>query len=492
MASHVIVVDISLKRATVRVTPGSYLSDILEEACEKFCVQPTEYTLKHNNKSLDLSRTFRLSGLSSGARLELVLASRSPTPVSVALQLPAAYASLVPNGRITESFSSDTTLWLILRRFELTAGINMNFTARRAIQQGEREDSEESSLSFYERPVLNIMGREVWKFGDLQKTLRQLGFSNGTCLIKLDFRKTSQPYKEVMMQIKEYFEVEYPSRSEKELIDQNPHGSPETDKKSASELSEVSSKKQRISSEVNSDEKLKTNCISKIGPEFTEPLTCNQVDRQISVYAPPSTQIPRAATIPYNGDDFEPTIAHAKLHQSRLLNSSQNTRLPSDAEIENINREKAERLASTSRISIKIRFPDQSSIVSSFLAQETGANIYQFTASLIIDESRPFKLIWHNKGPQIIPNNNKQLVKDLGFQNRMLINFSWENGEESGKKRASVLKPRYSMNAEEIPVPDVTVDEVVETKEFMEKEINSFEKKKPKVVGKWFKGLIKN
>ncbi|RKF71290.1 putative ubx domain protein [Golovinomyces cichoracearum] len=493
MASHVIVVDTTLKRAIVKVTPGNYLSDILEEACEKLGVQPTQYSLKHNNKSLDLSRTFRLSGLSSGARLELILASRSPTPVSVALQLPPAYTSSVPNGRITECFSSNTTLWLILRKFESMAGTNMNFTARRTQQQGEREGSEEGSLSFYERPVLNIMGREVWKFGDLQKTLRQLGFSNGTCLIKLDFRKTNQPYEEVMIQIKEYFEVEYPLKSEKEIMDQNPHGSSESDKKSARESSELLSEEQKmISTEVNSGEKLKTDCITKFGQESTEPLICNPADRQISVYAPPSTQLPRAATVPYNSGDFEPTTAHAKLHQSRLSNSSQNKRLLSDAEIENLNREKAEKLANTSRISIKIRFPDQSSILSSFLAKETGANLYQFTTGLIVDESRPFKLTWHDRGPKRIPNNNKQLVKDLGFQNRMLINFSWENGAEISKERALVLKPEYTRKAEEIPVPNVAVDEVADIKEPTEKEINILENKKQKVVGKWFKGLIKN
>ena len=97
MASNVVVIDAAAKRYVIKTTPGKHLSEVLEEACSKFGVNATQYGLKygesqptwrqgcvandgfprHNNKQIDLSKPIRLSGLSSGAKLELVQLSKS-------------------------------------------------------------------------------------------------------------------------------------------------------------------------------------------------------------------------------------------------------------------------------------------------------------------------------------------------------------------------------------------------------------------------------
>ena len=46
MASHVVVIDTSFRRAQIKVTPGTYVSDILEEACTKFGLKASNYGLK--------------------------------------------------------------------------------------------------------------------------------------------------------------------------------------------------------------------------------------------------------------------------------------------------------------------------------------------------------------------------------------------------------------------------------------------------------------
>ena len=46
MASHVVVIDTSFRRAQIKVTPGKYVSDILEEACTKFGLKASNYGLK--------------------------------------------------------------------------------------------------------------------------------------------------------------------------------------------------------------------------------------------------------------------------------------------------------------------------------------------------------------------------------------------------------------------------------------------------------------
>ncbi|KHJ30611.1 putative ubx domain protein [Erysiphe necator] len=480
MASNVVVIDTSFRRATIKVTPGTYLTDILEEACRKFNVQQTLYDLKYKTKSLDLFQTFRQSGLASGSKLELVLASRSSTPVSVALDLPAAYASLASNCRIVEKFSNDTTIWLILRKFESKFGDALNITARGATKDCSVMKDEGNKI-FYEIPVLNVMGRELSNFEDFQKTLRQLGFNSGTCLIKLSFKKTNQLLEEAQQHIQDYFQVDCDLKTEDPELLTESFASLE---KYHEDSTDVFSKEAITVSEA-SNQQISTLEGDKIL------LSDSDQNRSLEIFAPPSNQIPRAASIPHNDADFEPTITHAKLHQSRLQSDSQNKRLLSDIEKERVEKEKEDKVAKISEVSIKIRFPDQSTIVSTFSAEETGLNLYQFTTNLIEEEERPFKLTWHNKGPQIIPKDDKKLVRHLGFQNRMLVNFSWDGPKNDAAEKRPILKLKYANQAREVVHPIIPTSEEPDNIESLEKVDVGVQGKNQKKVGKWFKGLIK-
>ncbi|KAI7091816.1 hypothetical protein KC352_g40461, partial [Hortaea werneckii] len=89
MASNVFVVDSSLKRTQIKVTPSTTLKEVLDQACRNKKLKPEEFTLKtQNGKTVDLSQPFRLSGLTAGAKLQLTQASRSTGVVNLALQLP--------------------------------------------------------------------------------------------------------------------------------------------------------------------------------------------------------------------------------------------------------------------------------------------------------------------------------------------------------------------------------------------------------------------
>jgi tether containing UBX domain for GLUT4 len=46
MASHVVVIDTTARRVTVKTTPGKYLSDVLDEACAKLGLDASLYGLK--------------------------------------------------------------------------------------------------------------------------------------------------------------------------------------------------------------------------------------------------------------------------------------------------------------------------------------------------------------------------------------------------------------------------------------------------------------
>lgn len=157
---------------------------------------------------MDLSLAFRLTGLTSGAKLELVQLSRSPSVVTVAIQLPESEARGVPNGRLLDKFPSSTTLWHILRKFEAGVaggGSTRNLTAR-GVPSTDNGGTGAGRL-FYEIPVLQTLGREMSTFADLQKSLAQLGFNSGNILLRLSFRRTEEPLEVAMVKIQDYFKV---------------------------------------------------------------------------------------------------------------------------------------------------------------------------------------------------------------------------------------------------------------------------------------------
>lgn len=475
MASHVVVLHTSGRRVKIQVTPTKYVADVFEEACQKLGLESVSYDLKISSRPLDLSQTLQQSGLPSGSKLELVLASRTPAPVSVALELPHDLASAASSKRLTEKVSSNTTLWMVLRKFELTDGLSLNLTARGRLG----EDSGDSSVAgrmFYEMPVLNIMGRQFSKFIDLQKTLRQIGFHSGTCLIRLEFKRTDQLIREAMKQMTEYFE-EVPTEPTPDAADKS-----QSLPTSASQDLQDSQKGTFRLEDVSDT----PSAAGLITSPATSNLAAETGDRPITVFRPPKSSVPQAASIPHQEDDYEPTAAHAKLHQNRLLGYSRNVRLLSDVENEQLEKAKAARLEDITEVTIKIRFPDQTTSVSSFKPDETGYHLYAFVSKLIVEETRPFKLIWRDRGPRVVPNDEKKLVNDLGFGSRMLIYFTWEGTVEPNDK-TTVLKSQYLENSSEVTVFGLN-SQIKESHESEEKRPGT---KKQKGVGKWFKGIGK-
>jgi tether containing UBX domain for GLUT4 len=49
MASHVTVIATDLRRATVKVTPATYMTDVLQEACKKLNLTSDRYLLKYGS-----------------------------------------------------------------------------------------------------------------------------------------------------------------------------------------------------------------------------------------------------------------------------------------------------------------------------------------------------------------------------------------------------------------------------------------------------------
>ncbi|KAL9037028.1 MAG: hypothetical protein Q9214_005877 [Letrouitia sp. 1 TL-2023] len=534
MASTVTVFDSSAHRATIKTSPNKVLSDILQEACVKLGVDASYRGLKYRNKTVDLSNPMRLSGLSPGAKLELVVLSRSPSVVSVALQLLDPTDQGSSDTRLTDQFPSSTTLWLVLRKFESSAP-HRNYTARHVSKFVSGDNG--AGRLYYETPVLNIMGREISSFTDLQKSLAQFGFNSGSVLLRLSFRASETPLEEALEQIGHYFDPgEYDEKTRLQA------GSEVGIKSKAETLPNISAEDNGnavLSSRSDSPPKAENNSntvlprpdshpqgekdsngllpsrsdaplenppnwnlseatsLSKplaesYPPPTSSPIGTTPDQRAFTIYAPSSSTTPKAARQAFNENDYEPTVAHAKLHQSRLAKSGRNKTLLSDDEILAQRRAQAQKLAEIISIEIKIRFPDQCSAVREFTNSETALSLYDFVRGLLDKETEPFLLSFTSaKGPKTVPcNSTDKLISDIGMTGKTLVNFQWDQNASLGAKTSPVLKDKYNQRAKEIEVkelPEADEPERIRSNVGLSNKTNTGEQKRKPGVPKWLK-----
>lgn len=467
MSSHVVVIDSTARRATIKTNPSKPLADVLQEACSKLGLDASQYGLKHQSKQVDLSLIFRLSSLSSGAKLELVQLSKSPSVVTVAVQLPQSEAQGAPNGRLLDKFPSTTTLWLVLRKFEAGVagnGSTRNLTARAAPATDSGNNG--TGRLYYQTPVLQAMGRELSEFSDLQKSLAQLGFNSGNVLFRLSFRTTQQPFEEAVAMIDKYFES---------LGEENKVGAPAA-------ATNVDQPAQLIepTATINEAEAMDTQDnitqptelpVSEVQTEAVAPLVS---DRPVTVYKPPTNTTPQSALTSYNEEDYVPSVEHAKSHQGRLNQLSKNVRLPSDKEIAEKAAAEQEKLAAITEIDVKVRFPEQSQVVAKFKQTDTGSTLYNFVRGCLNAKftNEKFLLVVFGataKQPrtspgsssQTIPDSDQQyLIKDQGLRGRVLVNFTWIDKNQAtamaaATRTTTLLKPELSSQAQDIRIPTV-------------------------------------
>ena len=441
----------------------------------------------------------RLAGLSSGAKLDLVFSSRSPSVVSLALQLPEPDAQ--GSNRLTDKFASDTTLWMVLRKFESNAeGAKRNFTGR-GVPRPENHGSGAGRL-FFETPVIQVMGRELSSFTDLQKTLAQLGYNSGSALLRLTFRTTETPLEEAMQEIGQYFGDIETQNTEIRAAGSDTIATAESIKDMnkplvAPDISNSHSTQDPMSHHPHTPSEALNSTSDKITPENTPqeqkikaPENGNP-HRPVTVFAPSSSNTPRAASQAFNEKDYEPTIDHAKLHQSRLASTGTNKRLLSDAELAHQAEAQAQKYSNAKEVEIKVRFPDQMQTISKFSNLDNANTLYNFVRGLMARENEPFSLQFSSaSGPRSMPSGAHgeiKLISGLGMVGRVLVNVVWEEGVSAEARGSSVLKEQYRQQAREIEVKEIEGTTVEDKPPSLTKNTSKEEKERKGGVPKWLK-----
>jgi tether containing UBX domain for GLUT4 len=478
MSSQVTVIGPSARRHVVKTTPSTSLNDVLEQACTKMRLDPAQYGLKHNNKAVDLSRTMRLSGLTSGAKLELTMLSRSPSVVSVALQLPSGT-------RLLDKFPSNTTLWLILRKFEsgvAGGGTKENLTVR-GIPKTNGQGG--SGRLYHEEPVLQIMGRDYGSFTDLQKSLGQIGFKDGNVLLKLSFRQSETPLEEAIQHMNEYFESAE--------LDANPSEKTEASGPAKSVSSPQPSQTEAPGAESELPDKVEA--ADQMDKDTTGSASTTIANRPTSIYRPPTSSTPQAAQTPHNPADYVPTVEHAKVHQASLAKAGQNQRLLTDTELTAQAAERTARRASITSVTIKVRFPDESSAIAPFTQTDTAEDLYRYVEGLLRSGvTEPFEVAFAGpKGKMILlARNNQKLIGQVGLEGKVLVQVRWAEGASSDAKKGPSLRKEVAGLGREMEVAKVPEINDAEEEKATPGKANlapakTDAKEKGKGIPKWFK-----
>ncbi|KAF2474561.1 uncharacterized protein BDR25DRAFT_215245 [Lindgomyces ingoldianus] len=482
MSSHVVVVNAAAKTVKIPTTPVKYLTEVRDEACKKFNVGADQFTLKYNNKPISLSQQIRLANLPQGARLELVQSSRSPSVISVALQLPATEK----NVRLTQKFASNTSLWEMLRHFESGEGTNHNFTQRGVPEMDPNGKSGSGRLN-YEMPVITVMPghREQSSFVGLQQTLSQLGFDSGSALLRLNFKNSGTPLEEAMAEISQYFKSadSAPSSAHAESSAQATSlpgpstaapepsetvaGVPAKSKQPDLEPMEVDS----TPAPEPSQDPLSPppGAAENIPPSLPSPPAASSshavhptLNRNIQIFSAPTSSTPQAARRGFNESDYEPTIEHAKAHQAALQARTRNQRLLSDKELEEQEALRLEKVNAVAQKggSLRIRLPDQTMIQMDISKQDTAEMLYSFVSSFLAYKD-PFQLKYVGpKGGQVgIDCDHKRLIQDLRFSGREVLTFVWdERASNEARLSRKTLSEEWQDKAKVLKVEELVVE----------------------------------
>jgi tether containing UBX domain for GLUT4 len=412
--------------------------------------------------------------LPGGAQLNLVQGSRSPAVISVALQLPETEG----NKRLTDKFPSTTSLWSILRVFETQQ--KLNFT-----QRGVPNVTTGAGRLFYETPQLVVLNRELVGFGDLQKTLSQIGVNSGNVLIRLIFKITEQPLEDAMLEISQYF---------KDTADPAPSATGQTAPGKPADAPDTASKPP--TSETNpspapAPQPAPAEAVTQTPSTNPSPPNPPTPASGLTVYLPGPSPTPAAAAQPFEPADYVPTVEHAATHQARLQRDARNRRLPSERELEAARAERRASRAAVNAVRVRVRLPDGALLERAFARGEGGgssagpaaADVYALVRGCLRRPDAPFELRYFPDADagsaaatamRTLPDSPALALLDdggdgdvkagaktaLGWRGNVLVSLAWLAGADKDAVGGALLRDDVRKDARALRVEAPSEDKM--------------------------------
>ncbi|KAK9451953.1 uncharacterized protein V1518DRAFT_409991 [Limtongia smithiae] len=209
----------------------------------------------------------------------------------------------------------------------------------------------------------------------------------------------------------------------------------------------------------------------------TSPTKAEQ--RQASVYTASALTVDPKTD--FDEDIYEMSTGRAQAYQNLLTNKSRKLTEGGPMLTKELRRkQEAESRANILKCEVRIRFPDQSQLLSTFKATETIGDVMTFVRFSLADPMIPF-YFFVTPPRRILRDPRQMLVSDLHFGSREIIYFAWdlEKIEEqlgSGYKLPTqALRPEVLQQAQDIST--------MKTFESEPKEEEEDKKMKPRTLG---------
>lgn len=426
-----------------------------------------------------------MAGLPPGAKLDLTKRSKSPEAVKISLRLLNANGDLQPD-KLTGTYSSDTTMWKMLRHFEHVGGDPtgrvLNFTGR-GVPQTSNGTQAGSGQLYYEMPVLRINGRDIATLTEYQKTLSQQGIS-GNQHIQLSFKKTDQTLVDAMAQISQFFQDddEEPKKDEPKKEEAAEKDDTAAATTTATTVQESSAAPPAEPAEPRSDATTQPSQmdvasqpsqteLSPAASQAVEPSASDPMDvdppaprdslQPVAIFSAPTSSTPAAALTQVPDSAYVPTIVHAQQHIRHLGQRSTNKRLPSDAEIEANGKAQEAKLASIKSVNIKVRFPDMTSAQWIMGPSHTGTTLYQAVRSVMANEAAGFKLKLPAGGPVISDDSGPKhtLIKGYSITSNVVVTLNWDDSVPDDVRNQPFMKDSLASEAKPPVAPVIPEEE---------------------------------
>ncbi|KAF3152902.1 hypothetical protein TWF569_002721 [Orbilia oligospora] len=447
------------RRLNVKVTPGTVLNDVLNQACDRFGLTADSFTLRHGKNIVDLTLPFRLSRLGPGAKLDLIRreGGKAGSVITVALQF---IDNSIP--RMIEKFPSSATIWEILKKFEDNSGGKLMLTER-AVPDGTQQGA---GRLYYEMPTIHIVSRELASLDDLKKSLAALGFTSGTALLRIKFTQTTIPFEEAILQFADLNakpDTAEGSSSASASTSALTPAEPSTSEPVSEDLTPESSTPATSTPLIDTETYPLPTFPDQIAPPETsntqiEPVHRENTDvgpnnRELSVFNPGNSTVPSAAVVNIDEKEYDMSINQARQYQAQLKAATINKRLLTEAQKQKLaDEEKARRLA-VDKVDIRVRFPEGSIIQSVFTQTDTTDDLYTFVKGIMRNPGSDFHLALPGPKQDPIPASDKRIIVDLGITHATLLNFYWKESVSASIRKQDPLSAEYREKARKLEAP---------------------------------------
>ncbi|CDK26412.1 unnamed protein product [Kuraishia capsulata CBS 1993] len=420
-------VNYGARSLKVKTSPGMLLNEILVRSCNHFKLASDKWALKHGQSNIDLSLPVRLSGLSAGAKLELVEkpadGANNSAPSKITLKLQILDSTIVvpaDASLLIGQFETGESVLNILRYFEGRTGLSL---VERTTT--ETDVARRVSVTRGYRPVVQSFTRTLSTDSELLKPVSDLGFSSGNVVLRLKFEKVLE--EEVGLETAE-------SVPAPEEVLQNNEPIPADDTKM----------------DVDGDTVLKETSPSAQSEKHSTrtDVTPEKDLSEVTVFIPDEVPIKAAAT---DDSTYDMSISQAKKYQAMLQKKAGSGPMLS----QRMRQQAAASAKAVEICQIRVRFPDWTSIQFSLEPTKTLGDLYSSLLEFLVEQKGGTSdgMFFHlaTTHPHRILNKTKddftkRLVSDLEFGHRTVLVF--EDIERVSGKR--YLKDQYLSEARPI------------------------------------------